>query len=118
MLPSEPMALPPWRPATRVAFRFFAVYSGLYVVMTQMLGGLIVLPKGSLPRVSTVMNPLVAWTGRHVFHVTTNPALTGSGDKMYDWVQAFCLIMIAAAGALLWSILNRQRTRYDRSAPR
>ena len=28
-----------------------------------MLGGLIVLPIGSLPRVSTVMNPLVAWTG-------------------------------------------------------
>ena len=39
MLTSEPVALSSWRPATRVAFRFFAIYFGLYVVMTQMLGG-------------------------------------------------------------------------------
>ena len=91
------------------------VYFGLYVVMTQMLGALIVLPKGSLPRVGTVMNRLVAWTGTRGFHVTANPVVSGSGDKMYDWVQAFCLFMIAAAGTLVWSILDRRRTRYDRA---
>jgi hypothetical protein len=76
---------------------------------------LIVLPIGSLPRVSTVMNPLVAWTGTHVFHVTANPVVSGSGDKMYDWVQAFCLLVIALGGTLVWSILDRRRTRYDRA---
>ena len=115
MLTSEAVPLSSWRPATRVAFRFFAVYFGLYVVMTQMLGGLIVLPIGSLPRVSTVMNPLVAWTGTHVFHVTADPVVSGSGDKMYDWVQAFCLLVIALGGTLVWSILDRRRTRYDRA---
>ena len=83
--------------------------------MTQMLGGLIVLPKDSLPRVSRVMNPLVAWTGTHVFHVMAKPVVSGSGDKMYDWVQAFCLLVIAVAGTLVWSILDRRRTRYDRA---
>jgi hypothetical protein len=39
MLTSEAVPLSSWRHATRVAFRFFAVYFGLYVVMTQMLGG-------------------------------------------------------------------------------
>jgi hypothetical protein len=115
MLTSEAAPLSPWRPATRVAFRFVAVYFGLYVMMTQMLGGLIVLPIGSLPRVSRVMNPLVSWTGTHVFHVAANPVVSGSGDKMYDWVQAFCLLVIAIAGTLLWSILDRRRTRYDRA---
>jgi hypothetical protein len=32
---------------------------------------------------------------------------------MYDWVQAFCLLVIALGGTLVWSILNRRRTRYD-----
>jgi hypothetical protein len=115
MLPSAPTALPPWRPATRVAFRFFTIYFGLYVLMTQMLGGLLVLPIGSLPRVSTVMNPLIAWTGDHVFHVVARPVPSGSGDKLYDWVQAFCLLVIALAGTLLWSILDHRRMRYDRA---
>jgi len=84
-------------------------------VMTQMLGGLIILPKVSLPDVSKVMNPIVAWTGDRMFHATAKPVLSGSGDKMYDWVQAFCLLVIAAAGTALWSILDRRRTRYDRT---
>src|SRR4051794_14092944 len=103
----EPVALATWRPATRIAFRFFAIYFGLYVLTTQMLGGLVVLPIGSPPRVGVVMQPLVAWAGRHVFHVTAVPVLSGSGDKLYDWVQAFCLLVIAIAGALLWSIVDR-----------
>lgn len=115
MRTSEPETLPPWRPATRVTFRFCAIYLGLYVVMTQMLGGLIVLPVGSLPRVSRMMNPLVAWTGTRVFHVAANPVVSGSGDKMYDWVQAVCLLVIAVAGTLVWSILDRRRTHYDRA---
>jgi hypothetical protein len=115
MLTSEPVALPPWRPATRVAFRFFAIYFGLYVAMTQMLGGLIVLPVGSLPSVGTAMNRLVAWTGERAFHVTATPVLSGSGDKLYDWVQAFCLLVTAIAGTLLWSMLDRRRPRYDRA---
>jgi hypothetical protein len=115
MLTSDPAALPPWQPATRIAFRFLAVYLGLYVVMTQMLDGLIVLPKGSLPDISRVMNSPVAWTGDHVFHVTAKPVLSGSGDTMYDWGQAFCLLAIAVAGTLWWSILDRRRPRYDRA---
>jgi hypothetical protein len=112
----DPVVLPSWRPATRVAFRFFALYFGLYVVMTQMLGALINLPVGSLPRIGRVMNPLIAWTGTHVFHVVAvAPLISGSGDKMYDWVQAFCLLVIALGGTLAWSIVDRRRLRYDRA---
>jgi len=115
MLPSDPVVLPPWRPATRVAFRFFAVYFALYVATTQMLGALIVLPIGSLPRNRQVMDPIVAWTGAHVLHVVAKPVISGSGDKMYDWVQAFCLLFIAVGGTLVWSALDRLRVRYDRA---
>jgi uncharacterized membrane protein YphA (DoxX/SURF4 family) len=115
MLTIERAVAPSWRPATRVAFRFFAIYFGLYVAMTQMVGGLIVLPIGSLPRIGQVMNPLVAWTGAHVFHVTSNYVQSGSGDKLYDWVQAFCILMIAVAGTIGWSVLDRRRTQYDRA---
>ena len=38
-----------WSLATRIAFRFCFVYFGLYVLTTQMLGGLIVLPGVDVP---------------------------------------------------------------------
>jgi hypothetical protein len=49
MLPDQLAPQPAWRPVTRVAFRFIALYFFLYVVMTQMLGALLVWPAGSLP---------------------------------------------------------------------
>ena len=39
-----------WSPLTRVAFRFFVLYFGMYVLMTQMLNALFVLPIGTVPR--------------------------------------------------------------------
>lgn len=104
----------PWSPLTLVAFRFFALYFILYVAMSRMLGTLVRLPAGSFPDIRPAMHGLVAWTGNHVFHVTASSTLTGSGDRVYDWVQAFCLIAMAMAGCTLWSILDRTRTRYDR----
>ena len=105
---------PGWRLATRVVFRFCALYFLLYALMTQMLGALLPLPAGSLPDVGAVMNRLVSWTGDHVFHVVAKPVLSGSGDKLYDWVLSFCLLIIAVAGCVLWSVLDRRRQRYDR----
>lgn len=92
-----------WRGTTRVAFRFCVLYFGMYVVFTQMLGSLVRLP---LPRFGVIppMHTVVSWTATHVFHVTGPLVLGGgSGDKTYDWVQAFCMLVIAIAGTALWT---------------
>jgi hypothetical protein len=105
-------SLPAWRLPTRIAFRFFALYFFMYVLMTQMLGGL--LPFLNSNVIGNLLDPLILWTGDHVFHVVAKPVVSGSGDKMYDWMQAFCLLVIAASGTIVWSILDRRRQRYDR----
>jgi hypothetical protein len=33
---------------------------------------------------------------------------------MYDWVTAFCTLLIAAAGTVAWSVLDRRRLQYER----
>jgi len=102
----------PWRLATLISFRFFALYFLMYVLMTQMLGGL--LPFLNANAIGHALDPLIAWTGDHVLHATVKPVLSGSGDKLYDWVQALCLLTIAAAGTVIWSVVDRRRDRYDR----
>jgi len=108
----------PWRLATRIAFRLTFVYISLYVLTTQMLGGLLILPVGNLPNLGATgyMKGVVSWTATHVFKVTT-PFMTintGSGDKTVDWVHAFCLLVFAVAVSAAWSIADRKRANYVR----
>jgi hypothetical protein len=113
-LPEPPIA---WRVATKVAFRYAFVYFGLYVLCTQMIGGLVRLPNWGAPNLSTVppMSTLVMWVIRHVFHDHRTLAMVGgSGDKMFDWVLALCLLLIAAVLTGIWSVVDRRRANYAR----
>lgn len=60
------------------------------------------------------MRQLVYWTAAHVFHVKTQlvNSGSGSGDKTWDWVLAFCLLVISLAATLIWSALDRNRPNY------
>ena len=105
-----------WPLALRVAFRFCFLYFGIYVVMTQMIYGLLAIPGVNLPRIDRISAPrqIVEWTARHVFGVTQPLVVTGSGsgDKTFDWVQAFCFVVFATLGTVVWSVVARRRESY------
>jgi hypothetical protein len=115
--PPQPTERPVrWRLRTRVAFRLCFLYFSLYVVTTQMLGSLLILPAGTLPDLGGTgyMKGLVTWVANNVFTVTSPfvTVNTGSGDKTIDWIQSFCLLVIAAVASALWSIADRKRDNY------
>ena len=105
-----------WKIATRTAFRFCFVYFGLYVLTTQMLGGLLVIVDWNLPSLEELppFKNLVTWTAIHVLGITRRLVITGSGsgDKTFNWVAAFCLLVIAMAATVVWSGLDRRRENY------
>jgi len=39
---------------------------------------------------------------------------SGSGDKTFDWVQAFCFLVIAAVVTTVWSVVARRRENHVR----
>jgi hypothetical protein len=115
---AAPAAAPPGRGrlATRVAFRFSFLYFGLYVLTTQMLGGMWVLQSVQPPDMGAtgwMLRPVV-WTADHVFHAGSDYVRqnTGSGDKMIDWVHVFLLLVFSAAATLVWSAVDRRRAHY------
>jgi hypothetical protein len=114
-LQQEPHQVPHWSLSSRVAFRFCLVYFGLYCLLTQIAGGFLPLPNLETPDPSTLWptRQIVTWTATHVFRVT-HPLVyfSGSGDKTFDWVLAFCLLVVAAVATIVWSILDRQRLNY------
>ena len=105
-----------WSPGTRVAFRFCFIYFILFSLSNQIFGGLLLIPKVDIPDPGTLwpMRQITFWTAKHIFRVTYELVYTGSGsgDKTFDWVQVFCLLVIAVVGTVAWSIADRRRESY------
>jgi uncharacterized membrane protein YphA (DoxX/SURF4 family) len=109
--------IPRWNMALRIAFRFWMVYLGLYCLATQFVSR----PTGAdfLPDLATVwpLRPVISWVGAHIFHVNASPSLfwgsaSGTTDNMFGWVMTFCLLVIATAATVVWSLLDRHRENY------
>lgn len=105
-----------WSLALRIAFRFCVAYFTLFALSNQILAGLFVIPKVNIPELSAhwPLRQITFWTAAHIFRIKRDLVYTGSGsgDKTFDWVLAFCLIVIAVLITCVWSILDRRRANY------
>jgi len=114
---SEELSPLRWSLAKRIAFRFGVLYFSLFVVCTQMLATLLLLPFYAVSEPEPLHAP-VSWVAARVFGVSTPLVYeSGSGDKVFDWVLVFCLLLVAAAGTAIWSVLDRRRLHYARLHP-
>jgi len=96
----QPEPIEPWSLVKRVAFRLVYLYWVFYL----------------LP----VSRPLAPWVAIHIFHLSGAVATyrpTGSGDTTLDYIQNLIVATLAVAGALVWSILDRQRQSYAKLHP-
>ena len=104
-----------WHLVTRIASRFCFVYFGLYILLTQMLPAMVPLLHLSPFELKPMVSTPVFWVIRHVFHDQRQLAIVGgSGDKMFDWVFALCLLSLAALVTVFWSVVDRKRANYIR----
>ncbi|HLK52080.1 MAG TPA: DoxX family protein [Candidatus Angelobacter sp.] len=114
----QPVSAPKeqWSLGLRIAFRFCVTYFTLFGLSNQILGGLFLIPKVEIPEMSGFwpLRQITFWTAAHIFRIKHDLVYTGSGsgDKTFDWVLAFCLLVIATAATVLWSILDRRRENY------
>jgi hypothetical protein len=105
-----------WSPLTRVAFRFCFVYFGLYVVASQILGSLLLIPyfqfRGLGPH--WPMREITVWVAAHVFHMTTPLTYTGEniGETSFFWVQMFWIFAVSSAATGIWTYLDGRRKHY------
>lgn len=79
-----------WPLAKKIAFRFLF----LYLILFELL----------LPFAA----PLVVWMGTRI-GVDASVRMNGSGDTTHHYVQALGAFLIAMAGALAWSAIDRKR---------
>lgn len=105
-----------WKLPARVAFRFCLVYFGMYCLSTQILTSFFPVPNFDIPDPSTFwpLRPIIFWTAAHIFRVSKPLVYTdsGSGDKTFDWVLLFCILVFSIIATGVWSTLDRRRLNY------
>ncbi|HYO13109.1 MAG TPA: hypothetical protein VE685_07950 [Thermoanaerobaculia bacterium] len=92
--------------AKRYALRFAFLYFGLY--MSPFLVSAIPFVDHLSAPYQKLLAAVVPWVGQRVFGVEIAYALSGSGDTMFDWVQAFTFMILAAAISAVWRLLARR----------
>jgi hypothetical protein len=82
------------------------------------VSSLIVSPVWGMPSLETLapVQWLVTQVARHILRVSYPFSFqtTGSGDKTVDFALAFTILLTAAIGTLVWSVLDRRRDNYVR----
>lgn len=112
-----------WPSAIRVGFRFSFVYCILFAGATQIINSIFIVPHVLSPGVPdwATLWPIrlgVTWVAQHVLRFKGDLIYTdtGSGDKTFDWVLAFCVLVLSLLATVLWSVLDRKRKRYPELA--
>ncbi|MEU6560919.1 DoxX family protein [Nocardia nova] len=111
-----------WNPFTRLVFRFTFLYLGLFCLaypqivfaFTGWFGSW--LDPDAVLWQARLLRPVLEWVGRTVFGVHPVLSPSGSGDQTILWVLVFCVLVVAVAGTLIWSVLDRRRPDYRRLA--
>ena len=117
--PIADQAQPRWNLATRIAFRVCFLYFTLYVVLTQMFRGLLPFVPLNIPNLGTLpwIKAITSWTSAKLFGVEAAKLVvtgSGSGDKTYDYVQAFCMLILAILGTAVWSVVARRAAQHPK----
>lgn len=104
----------------RIAFRFSFVYWLLYSfpapigqVVSNVGGNVAVLYWKVASQYEQLVNGLVQWTVKNVFGIhETLVTMSGSGDKIVDYIQIFLCFVLASLATIVWSAVDWRRTDY------
>ncbi len=99
-----------WHPFTRTAFRFAFVYLLLYNLP---------FPLTALPYVDKAAefyNSFWTWLVPRIARAALNrdvpSVFNGSGDRTFDYLLVACLLLIALAITIIWTLFDRKRLSY------
>ena len=103
-----------WSLPQKLLFRFSFIFFGLYIIPFP--ASYIPIIKSNLDWIYESWNWLVVDAGKYILHlpydITVMP--NGSGDTTWNWVQMFLIVSIALPGIVIWSVLDRRRSNYQR----
>ncbi len=109
-LPDSPAT---WSFSQKLIFRLMFLYFAIYIFFT---------PNNDLPVINKVyesindlLHRFIPWFAKTFLGYKKDITVftNGSGDTTYDYMLWFFVIVVAIAGTMLWTLLDRRRKSYD-----
>lgn len=103
-----------WSMLRKIIFRFFFIYFFFTIAPWNWLN--------PVPGVSFLLDYyygftywLTTWANNNFFHIQSNEVhgpVGGSGDTSLHWAELALILIVAAVGCVIWSIVDRKRKNY------
>ena len=102
---------PEWSHLRKITFRFFFVFFGLYIFPFPLN---LFIPVGFNP-VPDIWEFLVSFVGNDLIGIedAISSKSTGSGDKMYNWIQNLIILVLGVVGCISWTAADFKRKNYE-----
>ena len=101
-----------WREIRGFWLRFWLVLGVVYVFP---------FPIGTIPKTEWLpewllwpLTKLIEWCSAVLLGITARAGFTNSGDRIEDYGDLLTLALLSLVVAIVWSVLDRKRTRYPR----
>jgi len=106
----------PWNVYQKIAFRFIFIFFILFIVLLDWSVNIILSYIYYNGYLSNFLDIVISWTGKHLFHISYTIISPYDGqhhDRTYIYLLYFTIAVIAALGAIIWSVLDRKRPNYQ-----
>src|ERR1044071_2859752 len=110
---SYEMANPVWNRWQLIAFRFFFIFLMLEVVTENFFGNLFGGTRVVWGLGETIFVPACLWLNDYLFHFRYNPPRWTTFSPGLHTIRDIVYLLVASAGAFLWSLLDRARLNYN-----
>ena len=103
-----------WSFLEKIGFRFSFIYFLLFIVFKN--NGAYPFWGAIMKYPTNVLHDFIPWIGRSILRLSNEITTftNGSGDTTYDYVTVLVMFVIAILGAIVWSIIDRNRSNYKK----
>ncbi len=106
-----------WTIYKKMAFRFVSIFFILFIILLDWSFSSFTSYLFYSAGVATFLDNIIGWVGKNIFDISytiISPYDGQHNDRTYTYLLYFTIAVVAILVTVIWSILDRKRTNYDK----
>ncbi|MEM9362153.1 MAG: hypothetical protein AAGA43_05930 [Bacteroidota bacterium] len=106
----------PWKRYQKIGFRFALLFFTLFIIFVDWSVNPILTQLYYYGPLSTLLDTMISWVGKDLLHIQysiISPYDGEHNDRTYVYLLYLIIVVVAALGTIVWSLLDRKRQNYQ-----